>query len=133
MNEKEQKICHALWEECEPICRSICISKFQNYPSEVNDVVSELFLALCQKIDEDGLPEKTKNWIYGTLNNLINAKFKNLYKDRKYCVSMNDDNFTLPLVEFTVPVVIKFISDDFYDYFINLNFCLEHLSPYTSD
>ena len=99
LNEKEQKICHTLWEECEPICRSICLNKFQSCPSEVNDVVSELFLALCQKMDEDGLPKKPKNWIYGTLNNLINAKFKNLYKDREYCVSMDNDNFTIPLVE----------------------------------
>lgn len=98
MNEKERQICEDLWKECEPICRSICKSKFQSHPSEINDVISELFLALCQKMDSGEYPNEPKKWIYGTLNNLIKKKFVNLYKDQEHCISTHDDTLTMPLV-----------------------------------
>lgn len=58
--------------------------------------MSELFLALCTKICDDGYPVNPKAWMYGTLSNLINAKFREVYKEKKHTADMTNKEYLLP-------------------------------------
>ncbi len=99
MNTTENKICEVLWNEYEPQLRKICRIKLRSCQDEVDDVISEVFLALCQKTDKDGPPEKPKQWLYGTLNNLINLKYREIYKLKDKQHSLDNTEFELPFEE----------------------------------
>lgn len=76
-------LCNELWKQYEPRLRQLCSIKLQSMPDEIDDVISEVFLALCKKIDESGLPDNPKTWLYGTLYNIIAKKYKDIYKKRE--------------------------------------------------
>lgn len=99
MNTIQNGICTELWNEYEPQLRKICRVKLRSCPDEIDDVISEVFLALCQKTDKDGLPEKPKPWLYGTLNNIINLKYREVYKIKEKQESIENKDFELPFEE----------------------------------
>ncbi len=68
----------------------MCTLKLQSIPDEIDDVVSEIFLALCNKVDKSGLPENPKTWLYGVTKNLIKKKYKKSYRERQTIVSLTD-------------------------------------------
>ena len=80
MNENQRKICTEIWQEYESQLRKICKIKLQSHPNEIDDVMSEVSLALCKQIKKYGEPNKPKQWLYATLNNIINLKYRELYK-----------------------------------------------------
>mgnify|MGYP004591552105 CR=1 FL=1 len=84
MTKKDKKMCNSLWKELEPQVRNLCRAKLRNYPHEVDDIISQTFLTLCQKIDTDGFPIKPKAWIYGTYHNIICKKYNEIYN--KQCI-----------------------------------------------
>lgn len=67
MNSIQREICENLWNEYEPQLRKICRVKLRSCPDEVDDVMSEVSLALCKQIEKFGKPEKPKQWLYATL------------------------------------------------------------------
>ena len=77
MNSIQREICENLWNEYEPQLRKICRVKLRSCPDEVDDVMSEVSLALCKQIEKFGKPEKPKQWLYATFNNIIINKRKN--------------------------------------------------------
>lgn len=91
-----QKICTELWAQYEPNLRRLCKIKLQNYPDETDEVISELFLALCRKVSESGPPDNPKAWLYAAANNLINLKYRKIYKDKEKTVSLSDREYELP-------------------------------------
>ena len=99
MNTIENETCEELWNKYEPQLRKICRIKLRSCSDEVDDVISEVFLALCQKTDKDAPPEKPKQWLYGTLNNLINLKYRELYKLKEKQDSLDDMEVELPFEE----------------------------------
>mgnify|MGYP004447395681 CR=1 FL=1 len=46
MNENQRKICTEIWQEHESQLRKICKIKLQSHPNEIDDVMSEVSLAL---------------------------------------------------------------------------------------
>lgn len=88
--------CAELWNKYEPDLRRLCGLKLQSYADEIDDVISETFLALCKKVTESGPPENPKAWLYGTANNLINLKFRKLYRAKEKTVSLSDKEYELP-------------------------------------
>ena len=52
MNENQRKICTEIWQEYESQLRKICKIKLQSHPNEIDDVMSEVSLALfvCIKL-----------------------------------------------------------------------------------
>ncbi|MGN1122894.1 MAG: RNA polymerase sigma factor [Eubacterium sp.] len=82
---KDMELCEALWNECEPSLRKICNYKLSGYPSEIDDVIGDAYLALCDIINSDIELKNPKAWLYGTLNNLIKLKYTELdSKKKKY-------------------------------------------------
>lgn len=96
MNIQQQQICTELWYKHEPQLRKACSYKLKKYPCDVDDVISEVFLALCQKILKDGEPNNPESWLYATMNNLAAIKFKQIYKEREKEISIHDNDVDLP-------------------------------------
>ena len=80
MTELQKKQCTELWMENERTMVIICKSKLSNQ-QDIEEVISETFLALCAKVVKSGLPEYPKAWLYGTLKNKINEKYREMYKN----------------------------------------------------
>lgn len=96
METEYKNICTELWDEYEPNLRRLCRIKLQSHPDETDDVISELFLFLCKKVSESGPPENPKAWLYGTANNLINLKYRKIYKDKEIITSSSAKEYELP-------------------------------------
>ena len=77
MNEKERELCAEYWLKYEPKLRVFCRAKSINYNFDIDEVLSDTFLALCKKIQSDGALEYPQAWLYKVLNNII------LQSDRK--------------------------------------------------
>lgn len=105
MTKKDKKMCNSLWKELEPQVRNLCRAKLRNYPHEVDDIISQTFLTLCQKIDTDGFPIKPKAWIYGTCHNIICKKYNEIYN--KQCIYIEDMEKELPLEEDVINTKIE--------------------------
>lgn len=50
MTVDETKICDEIWEKYKPQLQKLCAIKLKSYPDEVDDVISEVFLALCEQV-----------------------------------------------------------------------------------
>ena len=96
MEELKNRICEQLWVENEPALRKLCRVKMQSCQDEIDDVISEVFLALCQKVATDNIPENPKAWLYAALNNIIKLKYRKLYKLKEKQTSLTDEQFELP-------------------------------------
>ena len=97
MKELENDISKDLWIEFEPQLRKVATARLHNYPHEIDDVISDVFVALCEKIQKDGIPEKLKGWIYGVLNNKINLKFREIYQIKEKETDLLDAEITIPI------------------------------------
>lgn len=79
-SEKNKEICESLWQECEPHLRQICNMKLASHPSEVDDIISEAFAILLNALSNDKDIRNPKNWLYGTVKNLIKIKYEQINK-----------------------------------------------------
>ena len=95
---KKQKndICETLWLENEPALRRLCRVKMQSCPDDIDDVISEVFLALCRNVSENNIPENPKAWLYGALNNIIKTKYRKIYSLKNKRTSLSDEQYELP-------------------------------------
>ncbi len=89
-------LCEELWKQYEPRLRQLCNIKLQSMPDEIDDVISEVFLALCKKVDESGLPNNPQTWLYGTLYKRIAKKYKDVYNDRERLIDLAEFENSLP-------------------------------------
>lgn len=72
-----------LWNKTEPKLRRICNAKMHGYDNEIDDVLSETYLAFFEYTSKHGLPENITAWLYSVLNKRINNKFREIYKSKK--------------------------------------------------
>lgn len=93
---KNNKICESLWREFEPSVRKISRVKLHSCPDEVDDVVAQVFLALCEQVSKDGAPNHPKAWLYSVMNNIINQKFRDVYKAKEKEQPIPDNEYELP-------------------------------------
>ena len=96
MKTEEKETCIELWDTHKDRIHQVCSIKLRSCPNEVEDVVSEVFLALCKKVAESEVPEKPKEWLYGTLRNLLNKTYKNSYSARENETSFFESEIELP-------------------------------------
>lgn len=87
-NIKDMELCEALWNEYEPCLRRICNYKLSGYPSEIDDVIGDVYLALCDKINGSIGIDNPKAWLYGTLNNTIKLKYAEIDRKKKKYVRL---------------------------------------------
>lgn len=96
MSEDEKKLCTELWDIYKEPIHRVCSVKLRSCPCEIEDVVSEVFYALCKKVAESGPPEKPREWLYGTLKNLLNKKYRGLYLIRENETVFAESEIELP-------------------------------------
>lgn len=96
MTVDETKICNEIWDMYKSRLQRVCMIKLNNYPDEVDDVISDVFLALCEQIEKRGIPEHPKAWLYATFKNILNTKYREIYKAREKYVSILDNEYNLP-------------------------------------
>lgn len=87
-NTEDMALCEALWNEYEPSLRNICNYKLSGYPSEIDDVIGDTFLALCDAVNNGIEIKNPKAWLYGTLNNLIKLKYTEMDKRKKKIIRL---------------------------------------------
>lgn len=96
VTEAENKICAELWAEYEPSLRNVCKAKMHGCENDVDDIIGDVYLALCNHVAKEGLPTYQKSWLYGTLKNLINVKFREKYRDERHMANFSIDEIELP-------------------------------------
>lgn len=87
---KDMELSKVLWEECEPNLRRICSHKLSGYPNEIDDVIAETYLALCNTIDKGIEIQNPKAWLYGTLNNQIKLKYSEIDRKKKIYIRLEN-------------------------------------------
>ncbi len=84
MNSEERIECEKVWNQYIALMHKMCNLKLQSMPDEIEDVISEVFLAFCEKVETSGFPQDSKKWLYGTLNNIILKRYRSAgYKKEK--------------------------------------------------
>lgn len=123
-NNNDMKLSKILWEEYEPNLRRICNYKLSNYPDEIDDVIGETYLALCNAINKGLEIQNPKAWLYGTLNNQIKLKYSEIDKKKKIYIRLervehelfyNIDFEKDELIEETIEVLEDVIFDELID------------------
>lgn len=84
----EKKLSEQIWKEYEPKIRKICEYKLTSYPDEIDEVVSQTFLALCIKLSEDKI-DNPKAWLYSTANNLIKMTYEAQNRNKRKLISLD--------------------------------------------
>ncbi|MCH5316067.1 MAG: sigma-70 family RNA polymerase sigma factor [Eubacterium sp.] len=79
----DMALSESFWREYEPTLRRICNYKLSSYPSEIDDVIGDTYLALCNAISKGIEIKNPKAWLCGTLNNIIKLKYTELDRKKK--------------------------------------------------
>lgn len=96
VTDEERNKCAELWTECTPQLRKLCYSKMKGYTNDVEDLIADAYVALCNYVNENGFPDNTVGWIYGTVFNMINSRFRGKYKDEKHLFISDTELIELP-------------------------------------
>lgn len=96
MNETNKKLCEELWTKLEPRLRVICEVKLAGLPDEVDDVIAEVFTALCEKTEKSRPPEHPQAWLYGVLNNKIGARLREICQKKETELPLPEEAAELP-------------------------------------
>lgn len=111
----QKELCEKLWNECEEKLRRICRIKLSGYPDEVDDVISDTYLILCEAITQNRIPDNPKAWLYGTLNNRIKMKYTEINKKLKLVESLDDNSGKTALLKFEPNFSFEKVSDEIID------------------
>lgn len=106
---KNTKFCAELWEKYEPCIRRLCNVKLPDRPDDVNEIVSETYLALCEAVNKGKTFVNPYAWLYSTANNLIKQKFIKLKIYRTKHQSISNTEIEL---KYNIDFLDLMISDD---------------------
>lgn len=86
---KNTDFCEQLWKQCEPKIRKLCNMKMADHPEEIDEIISDTYLTLCEAVSKGKVFSNPPAWLYGTANNIIKQKFKELklYKQKHKTIS----------------------------------------------
>lgn len=125
LSENKMQICEKLWNEHGANIKHFCEYKLSSCPSEVDEVVSDAFLALCNAVKNGTIDDNPKAWLYSTVNNLIKMKYTeiNKYKTRmvdyesvKYELLYEDDYDFKNVSDETIEEIKNSILDELSDF-----------------
>lgn len=121
---KKMDLSKALWDEYEPNLERICSYKLSSYPDEIDDVIGETYLALCNAIDKGIEIQNPKAWLYATLNNQIKLKYSEIDRKKRMHIQLESVEHELSYsVDFNEEVLsedkIEAIRDEIFDELID--------------
>lgn len=79
-----------IWLENEEFLRRICNQKLSSCPQEIDDVLHDTYIALCDAFDDGRVIRNHRKWLIGTLMHKINKKYTEINNNKKKLVSMTD-------------------------------------------
>lgn len=85
----ENIFCENIWKESFIGMKHLCEYKLRSCPDEIDDVISEVYLAFISTVHNNKIPENPKAWLYGVANNLIKKKYSQINKQKNMCISMS--------------------------------------------
>lgn len=88
-NQQSMEECEALWNEYEPSLRKICERRLSGYRSEIDDVIGDTFLALCNAINKGVYIQNYGAWLRGVLNNFTKKRYTELSNRKKKFVHID--------------------------------------------
>lgn len=95
MEVKDEKLYIDLWNQCKSEIQRLCYIKLKGFPYDIEDTMSEIFIAFWEKDLKNDSPNNLKAWLYVVANNMINLKFREIYKDRENTVDLEDNEVDL--------------------------------------
>lgn len=122
ISEQKQKsdLCKELWYEYKPRIESLCRVKLASMPDEIDDVVAETYLALCENIARGTEIRDPLSWLLKVCNNLIIKRYDaaNKEKERIVPVDLDEVNFNCPSLDILDEIInyddIETMKDDIF-------------------
>lgn len=110
MNDKEcNEICRQLWDEHEQNIRKLCEFKFSGNPIEVDEIVSDTYLILCDTIKSNVNISNPRAWLYGIVNNIVKCKYRELKKRKEKQLFISELSVDL---SYNIDLLDAMITDD---------------------
>ena len=88
----ESIFCENIWKESFIGVKRLCEYKLRSYPDEIDDVVSEVYLAFISAVHNKKAPDNPKAWLYAVANNIIKKKYSQNNKQKHFSISMSSQN-----------------------------------------
>ncbi|MBQ6019381.1 MAG: sigma-70 family RNA polymerase sigma factor [Clostridia bacterium] len=96
MDGTNKTLCEALWAQFGPRLRVLCEVRLSGLPDEVDDVISEVFTALCEKLEKSGMPEHPQAWLCGVLKNITNTRLREICEKKATELPLTEKETELP-------------------------------------
>lgn len=107
---------YGLWYSYEERLRILCNLRLSSYPHEVDEIISDAYLALCEAVQSKRKIYNPVAWLYGTVYNLIKAKYTQINKQKELIRSLFDnDDEVMYDIPYNEDFLDKFIKDSDYD------------------
>ena len=87
--DSENIFCADIWKNSIIGVKRLCEYKLRSCPDEVDDVISEVYLALISTVHNNKIPKDPKAWLYAVANNIIKHKYSQINKQKNMCISMS--------------------------------------------
>jgi RNA polymerase sigma-70 factor (ECF subfamily) len=121
---EDMELSKVLWEKYEPSLRRLCNYKLSSYPDEIDDVIGETYLALCNSINKGTEIQNPKAWLYGILNNQIKLKYSEIDRKKKTYIRLESVEhelfYNVSFDEETLSEdIIENLKDDIFDELID--------------
>lgn len=79
-----------IWADNELYLRRLCNIKLQSCPQEIDDVMHDTYIALCEAFNDGRVINDYKKWLVGTLNHKVIAKYNEITISKKRFISFDD-------------------------------------------
>ncbi len=88
----ESIFCENIWKEnCIGIKR-LCEYKLRSCPDEIDNVISDVYLAFISAVHNKKAPDNPKAWLYAVANNIIKKKYSQINKQKQSNISMSSQD-----------------------------------------
>lgn len=93
--ENTEEYFEALWNEYEPAIRRLCRRKLTGNRADVDEIVAQTYLNLCEAVAAGKTINNPKPWLYGTANNLIKRKYAEIKKYNQMNRTLSPSSYEL--------------------------------------
>lgn len=112
MDEEKRAYCERMWTEYEPSLRRTCKKRLSSNPDEIDDVVSEVYLAFCKNVDRGVDFYNPRAWLYQTLSNKIKSEYTVINKKKEREVSYDLAFPVISTLRYEVDYLDAMINDN---------------------
>ena len=101
-----------LWKTYEACIRRLCEYKLKSSPDDIEDVVSETFLYLCEAIENEVKIENYGGWLCAVANNLIKQIYNKNTESKEILVNFRDGTEEYYNIKLGYDIDNELVSDE---------------------